>query len=125
MNGLHANCAEIEYAVMLTVLNFQTKFMESHYTGTHLQTYHDLIELTLTRTAPIPAEDRLAESSEGQALLQQVHHSLFHAGKHLLQEQLEQSLGVKIRYLLSHLDSATGTNVIIVKLAEPLYASSS
>jgi NADH:ubiquinone oxidoreductase subunit E len=31
MAGVVANIAEIEYAVMLAVLNFQTEFMKSNY----------------------------------------------------------------------------------------------
>lgn len=40
MNGIPRNCADVEYAVMLTVLNFQTTFMESHSRRSHRHHHH-------------------------------------------------------------------------------------
>ena len=120
MIGAGINKAEVEYAVALAVLNFQTEFMGSHYTHAQVHLVEDLIEVVLKRTTSIPAEDRLAQSTEGRALLQQAHQSLFASGERRLREQLERELGLHVRHLFSHLDGVAGTTTIIIKLADPL-----
>lgn len=120
MIGSTLNTAEIEYAVMLAVLNFETEFMKSHYTRAKIQLHDTLIEVTLTTATPIPAEDRLAESPQGRALLQQSHAELFRSGHLLLKQRLDRDLGLKIDQLFSHLDAVAGTNTIIIKLNESI-----
>jgi uncharacterized protein YbcI len=114
----HLNRAQLEYTVMLAVLNVQTEFMKSHYNRAQVRLLEDLIEVTLTRATAIPAEDRLAQTVEGRALLWQVHTSLFMAGESLLRERLERDLGLKVRDLFSHLDSVAGKCTIIIRLME-------
>ena len=58
MIGITLNRAEIEYAVMLAVLNFETEFMKSHYTQATVHIHDTLIEVTLKAATSIPAEDR-------------------------------------------------------------------
>lgn len=120
MIGITLNHAEIEYAVMLAVLNFETEFMKSQYTRAKVHLHDTLIEITLTTASSIPAEDRLAESPQGRALLQQSHTELFKSGQHLLKQRLERDLGLKIDQLFSHIDTVGGTNTVIIKLMEPL-----
>ena len=67
------NKADVEYAIMLAVLNFQKEFMQSHYSHIQVRLLENLIEVDLTRTSPIPAEERLAQSQEGRAQLQQLY----------------------------------------------------
>lgn len=120
MIGVIKNKAEIEYAVMLAVLNFQTEFMKSRYNQAHVHVSDRIIEVLLTRSATIPAEERLGESAEGRALLHQVHAELFKAGASLLRNDLERALAVKIQDICSRLDTVAGTNVITITLTEAL-----
>jgi uncharacterized protein YbcI len=114
------NKADVEYSVMLAVLNFQTEFMKSSYTRAQVHIIGDVIEVTLARSASTPAEVRLAQSPEGRALLQQVHVALFKPGESLLREDLERALGAKIQHIFTGLDTISGTNTMIIRLAEPL-----
>ena len=66
------NKADVEYAIMLVVLNFQKEFMQSNYSHVQVQLLEKLIEVDLTRTAPIPAEERLAQTQEGRGQLRQM-----------------------------------------------------
>lgn len=118
MIGTIHNRAEVEYAVMLAVLDFQTEFMNSRYTRAQVRLVDYLIEIVLTGAASIPAEERLAQSREGRALLQQVHTSLFTSGESLLRDRLEHDLGVKIACVFSRLDVRTGQCTLIIKLEE-------
>ncbi|ALA59686.1 Na-translocating system protein MpsC family protein [Nitrospira moscoviensis] len=118
MIGISRNTAEIEYAVMLAVLNFQSQFMKSSYQQARVDVSDDVIHVTLTKTNAIPAEERLAQSPEGRALLEEVHTELFRSGEALLRVELERALGAAISSLSSRLDTAAGTSTITVKLAE-------
>lgn len=51
-----ANNAELEYAVMLAVLDFQTEFMKSTYSNVQAHVVNELIHVRLLRTLPVPAE---------------------------------------------------------------------
>jgi uncharacterized protein YbcI len=113
------NQADAEYAVMLTVLNFQTEFMKSHYNHARVQIHDRTIEVVLTRSAFVPAEEQLAQSPEGRTLLEQVHAELFKTGQSLLRADLEQGLGVKIHHIESRMDMQSRTNTITIQLAEP------
>jgi uncharacterized protein YbcI len=112
------NTAELEYAVMLTVLDFQTQFMKSNYRRAQVHVLKDTIEVRLSKTGLVPAEDRLARTPEGRALLEEVHAELFRAGEGLLRELLERALGLKILSLSSRLDASAGTTVIVIILAD-------
>lgn len=118
MIGTSRNTAEIEYAVMLAVLNFQSQFMKSSYQQARVDVSDDVIHITLTKTSTIPGEERLARSPEGRALLEEAHAELFRSGEALLRTELERALGVTIYNLASRLDTAAWTDSITITLAE-------
>ena len=110
--------ADIEYAVMLAVLNFQNEFMQSNYSHVQVQLLENLIEVDLTRTAPIPAKERLAQTQEGQAELRQMHQTLFTMGQDILKKQLEEILGRKIYEMVTDLEPLSGKNTLSIRFAE-------
>lgn len=61
MAGAVINKAEIEYAVMLAVLDFQTEFMKSADSHVQASVYDELIYVTSARSASIPAEKELVQ----------------------------------------------------------------
>ena len=107
--------ADIEYAVMLAVLNFQKEFIQSNYSHLQVQLLENLIEVDLTRTAPIPAEQLLAKTQEGQAQLRQMHQALFTAGRDILKKQLEQILGGTIDEMVTDLEPLSGKSTIVIR----------
>ena len=117
------NKADVEYAVMLAVLNFQKEFMQSHYSHLQVRLRENLIEVDLTRTAPIPAEERLAQTQEGRAQLSQMHQALFTAGQDILKKQLEEILGGKIYEMATDLEPLSGKNTILIRLNEAIGSS--
>jgi uncharacterized protein YbcI len=114
------NKADVEYAVMLTVLNFQREFMQSRYSHIQVRMQDDIIEVDLTRAAPIPAETRLAQSATGRDQLRQIHQALFATGRDLLEQQLESILGRKIQGIVTDLDPPSGKNRIVIRTASAL-----
>lgn len=124
MIGAGFNTAEVEYAVMLAVLNFQTEFMKSHYSRVQVQVFDELIEVILTRSAPIPAEEELAKSPGGRTLLRQFHQAMFDACRDLLRAKIERAIGAKIESIISEFDLTAGKSTVLIKLHQPLVASS-
>jgi len=108
---------------MLTVLNFQKEFMRSNYSHIQVQLRENWVEVDLTRTAPIPAEERLAQSQEGQAQLRQMHQALFTVGQDILKKQLEEILGRKIYEMVTDLEPLSGKNTITIRLSAVIGSS--
>lgn len=125
MIGAGVNKAEVEYAVMLAVLNFQTEFMKSHYSRVQVQVFDELIEVALTRSAPIPAEEELAKSPGGRTLLRRFHQAMFDSCRDLLRAKIERAIGTKVESIISGLDLKAGKSTLFIKLHQPLVASSS
>lgn len=123
MIGTGINKAEVEYAVMLAVLDFQTEFMQSNYSRVQVQVVDELIEVTLTRSAPIPAEEELAKSPGGQTLLRQFHQAMFDSCRELLRVKIERAIGAKVESIISDLDLRAGKSTLLIRLQEPRTAS--
>ena len=114
------NKADIEYAVMLAVLNFQKDFLQSRYSHPQVRLSENLIEVDLTRTAQIPAEKRLAQTQEGLAQLKQMHQALFTAGQDILKTQLEAILGGTIYEMVTDLEPLSGKNTLVIKFNDAI-----
>lgn len=114
------NKADVEYAVMLAVLNFQKKFMQSNYSHVQVQLLENQIVVDLTRTAPIPAAGWLAQTQEGRDRLRQMHQALFTAGQDILKKQLEDILGGTISEMVTDLEPLSGKNMIVVRFNEAI-----
>jgi uncharacterized protein YbcI len=114
------NKADIEYAVMLAVLNFQKEFMQSNYSLIQVWLRESLIEVDLTRTAPIPAEQLLAQTQEGSDQLRRMYQALFTAGQDILKKQLEEILDRKINEMVTDLEPLSGKNTIVIRLEEAI-----
>ena len=112
--------ADIEYDVMLAVLNFQKEFMQSNYSHVQAQLLENLIVVDLTRTAPIPAEQLLAQTQEGRAQLRQMQQAMFTAGEDILKEQLEEILGRKIYEMVTDLEPLSGKNTIVIRFNDAI-----
>jgi uncharacterized protein YbcI len=118
MVGISRNSAEVEYAAIVAVLDFESRFMKSSYQQARVDITNEAIHLTLTKTHGIAAKERLAESPKGRALLEEAHAELFRSGEPLLRRELQRVLGVTVSSLASRLDAEAGTNSIIITLAK-------
>lgn len=118
-----SNKAEIEYAVMLAVLDFQTEFMKSGYSHVQAHAYDELIYVTSARSTSIPAEKELARSTDGYELLRRFHRALFDSCQHVLRGRIEQAIGVKVQNIVTDLDPEAGLSTVVIKLLEPITQS--
>ena len=115
MIGAGINKAEVEYAVTLAVLSFQTEFMRSNYSHIQVNVHETLIEVIQTRSASIPAEEELAKSPEGRTLLRQFHQAIFDSCRDQLREMIERAIGGKVESIISDLDLPAGKTTLIIK----------
>lgn len=120
MKGAVANKAELEYAVMFAVLDFQTEFMKSAYSNVQAYVYGELIYVTSTRSTSIPAEKELARSRDGHELLRRFHRAMFDSCQHVLHERIEQAIGLKIQNIMTDLDPKPARSTLVIKLHEPI-----
>jgi len=120
MASVVTNKAEIEYAVMLAVLDFQTEFMKSPYSHVQAYVYDELVYVTSAKGTPIPAEKELARSPEGHDLLRRFHRAMYDSCQIVLQTRLEHAIGVKIQNIVTDLDPKTGRSTLVIKLFEPI-----
>ncbi|MBA5872440.1 MAG: DUF2294 family protein [Nitrospira sp. CR2.1] len=116
MASISSNKADVEYAVMMTVLNFHSEFMRSGYSHVDVQWSTDLIHVTLTKVGSVPAEARLAQSEEGRALLRRVHEALFTSCQEELKERIETVVDRKVRTMVTSLDPVSGSSHLAIKL---------
>jgi len=110
--------ADVEYSLMLAMLNFHNDVMRSTYSHIHVRFLEQAIEVELTRNAPIPEEEQLAQTQEGRTRLRQAHRTRFAAGQARLQHQLNDILGGHIGELRADLDPLTGTSTIVITIPE-------
>lgn len=113
------NKADIEYAVMLAILDFYTEWMQAACSHVHVQLSEDVITVTVTRARLAPAEQRLAQSQDGRVLLQQVHDEVFKACQDELRRRLERVVKASVKETVASLDAATGRSEITITLGEP------
>lgn len=114
--GQARSTADLEYAVMLAILNFYTEFMKSNYSHVQVQLADDVINATITRNNAVPAEARLAQSEEGRALLRQVHEAMFTSCQDVLMERIESVVGRRVRTMVTSLDPVSGRSSITIRL---------
>lgn len=112
--------ADVEYQVMLAVLNFHRDYLALHYSRIRIQMIDNVIEVTLAPRRPIPAEQLLAQSPEGRVQLQQMHTAAFRSGEAQLRDRLQSILGIEVHEFVTQLDAETGINTVIIRLAKRL-----
>lgn len=112
--------ADVEYQVMLAVLNFHRDYLALHYSRVRIQMIDNVIEVTLAPRRPIPAEQLLAQSPEGKIQLQQMHTAAFRSGEAQLRDRLQGILGIEVQEFVTQLDAETGINTVIIRLAKRL-----
>lgn len=112
--------ADVEYQVMLAVLNFHRDYLALHYSRVRIQMIDNVIEVTLAPRRPIPAEQLLAQSPEGRVQLQQMHTAAFRSGEAQLRDRLQGILGIEVEEFFTQLDAESGINTVIIRLAKRL-----
>ena len=112
--------ADMEYQVMLAVLNFHRDYLQLHYSHARILMFDHVIEITLVPRKRIPAEQLLARLPEGRVQLQQMHAAAFHSGQTLLGNELQRILGVAVDRFSTQLSAESGITTVKLRLAKSL-----
>lgn len=112
--------ADMEYQVMLAVLNFHRDYLQLHYSHARILMFDNVIEVTLAPRKTIPAEQLLARSPEGRVQLQQMHAAAFHSGQTLLGNKLQRILGVAVDSFSTQFNAESGITTVKLRLAKSL-----
>ncbi len=111
---------DMEYQVMLAVLNFHRDYLQLHYSHARILMLDHVIEITLAPRTRIPAEQLLARSPEGRVQLQQMHAAAFHSGQTLLGNELQRILGVAVDRFSTKLNAESGVTTVRLRLTKSL-----
>lgn len=77
---------------------------------------HLINDMALVRLRGVltPAEEKLAETQEGRALVKDARRQLFETSRSMLAEIVRQTLGVELIDLFSDISTETGERIIIL-----------
>ncbi len=67
-----------------------------------------------------PAERKLAESSDGKNLVKETRRQLFESSRNLIEEMVDEIVGVKVISLHTDMSSRTGERVVVLTMEENL-----
>jgi uncharacterized protein YbcI len=110
---------DLEYGVMLALLNFHSEYLRSNYAHVSIDMTQDVIKATLTKTELVPAEERLAQTEQGRTLLQQVHAAMVASCAEVLKDRLARVLGRNVSEILPNLDPLTRRSHLLIRLDDP------
>jgi uncharacterized protein YbcI len=112
---------QLEARICEAVIQFEKEFMGRGPLETKAYIIDDLVLVRL-RNVLTKAELKLASSSEskdGRELVKRVRITLLEQGRPLLEEAVENILGVKVRSLHTDISTVTGERVILFSLTAP------
>ncbi len=79
---------------------------------------HLINDMALVRLRGVltPAEEKLAETQEGRALVKDARRQLFETSRSILAEIVRQTLGVELIDLFSDISTETGERIIVLTI---------
>ncbi len=117
---------QLEAEICDAVIKFEKQYMGRGPKETKTWILDDMVLVRLTKTLT-PAEIRLADSMDrrdGRELVKRLRITLLEQGRPLLEEALEEILGVKVKSLHADISTVTGEQMILFTFeSPPVYAT--
>ena len=117
---------QLEAEICDAVIKFEKQYMGRGPQETKAYIIDDMVLVRLTGTLT-PAEIRLADSSDrrdGRELVKRLRITLLEQGRPLLEEALEEILGVKVKSLHTDVSTITGERMVLFTFdSPPVYAA--
>jgi len=113
---------QLEAEICEAVIRFEKEYMGRGPLETKAYILGDLVLVRL-KNVLTQAELRLAEAAarkDGRELIKRVRIALLEEGRSLLEANVEEIIGVKIRSLHTDISTVTGERVILFSLAAPV-----
>jgi uncharacterized protein YbcI len=112
---------ELEAALANAIVQFEKDQLGRGPAETRVFIIEDMILVRL-RGVLTPAEAKLAQTSEGHALIKQVRRQLLEASRSLLEGIVQEKTGSRVVSLHTDISAKTGERIIVFALAENLGA---
>jgi len=112
---------ELEAALANAIVQFEKDQLGRGPEETRVFIIEDMILVRL-RGVLTPAEAKLAQTSEGHALIKQVRRQLLEASRSLLEGIVQEKTGSRVVSLHTDISAKTGERIIVFALAENLGA---
>lgn len=112
---------EVEAALANAIVQFEKEHLGRGPAETRVFIIEDMV-LARLRGVLTPAEAKLAQTSEGHALIKQVRRQLLEASRPLLEGMVQEKTGSRVLSLHTDISARTGERIIVFVLAENLGA---
>lgn len=107
----------LETAIARAVSHHETTIMGSGYADIEVSLLRDVIVVRLLRGVPTLAEQRLAGTEHGRALMRQLHHALFDQYRDDLKGTVAGLTASSIKNVFMDVDVPAGEKVIVLTLS--------
>ena len=112
---------EVEASLANAIIQFEKDHLGRGPVETRVVIIEDMILVRL-RGVLTPAEVKLAQNSDGQALIKQVRRQLLEGSRSLLEAIVQEKTGSRVVSLHTDISAKTGERIIVFTLAENLEA---
>ncbi len=110
---------QIEAELTKSIIKFEKEYIGRGPSDARSFFIQDMILIRLQGVLT-PAERKLAESSDGKNLVKETRRQLFESSRNLIEEMVNQIVGVEVISLHTDMSSRTGERVVVLTMAENL-----
>lgn len=112
-NGVRRTRGQIEAELTRTIIQFEKEYLGRGPVEARTFILQDMILIRL-RGVLTPAEYKLAENREGQVLVKETRRQLFETSRSLLEDMVQEILGVDLISLHTDMSTRTGERIIVL-----------
>lgn len=106
----------IESAIARAVSHYEYDVMGGGYADVEVSVLRDVIVVRFLRGASTPAEQRLAGTEQGRALMRQLHDALFDQCRDRLKDTVARLTASSVKSVFVDIDVPAGEKVIVLTL---------
>ena len=110
---------QIEAELTKSIIKFEKEYIGRGPSDARSFFIQDMILIRLQGVLT-PAERKLAESSDGKNLVKETRRQLFESSRSLIEEMVDEIVGVEVISLHTDMSSRTGERVVVLTMAENL-----
>ena len=110
---------QIEAELTKSIIKFEKEYIGRGPSDARSFFIQDMILIRL-KGVLTPAEQKLAESSDGKNLVKETRRQLFESSRNLIEKMVDEIVGVDVISLHTDMSSRTGERVVVLTMAENL-----
>lgn len=110
---------QIEAELTKSIIKFEKEYLGRGPKDARTFIIHDMILIRLQGVLT-PAEQKLAESNDGKTLVKETRRQLFESSRSLIEQMVNDIVGVNIISLHTDVSSKTGERVVVLTMEKNL-----